>query len=255
MEEKMKVQFSSIDMELSDLDHMAGLCFRSIKFRLINALLGGRLRREGIWEDLTQEIYTAAWEAFQQEMNGKEALRLTGRRVDAFLKAYGFNHNGGRREEFLPQEDWEGLAANQVQEDGDDGVEPEPAKLPRHKLLNKEMSIEEKILTIVRENRQGISKADLYRRLQISAQELDYHLAPLTMRCEIIEVKRQNTIGRYPTPLVFIGTAKIPEEMLAVTDKKEQIRRAYFEEGKSIKRITKEYHCSKKTVHRVVTGA
>jgi len=257
LEGKVRVQFSSIDPKLDDLDHMAGLCFRSIKFRLINALLGDRLRREGIWEDLIQEIYTAAWQASQQEMNGREALRLTGRRINAFLKSYGFNHNGWRREVPTPQEDLERLIANQVQEDGDDGVEPEAAeakavKLPRRKLLNKEMSIEEKILTILRENPQGISKADLYRRLQIRAKEFDYHLAPLVMSREVIEVKRQNTIGRYPTPLVFIGTAEIPEEMLLVTDKREQIRKAYFEEGKSIKRIVKECRCSKKTVHRIV---
>lgn len=254
----MKVQFSSIDTELSDLDHMAGLCFRSIKFRLINALLGHRLRREGIWEDLIQEIYTAAWEAFQQEMNGKEALRLTGRRVDAFLKAYGFNHNGWRRELPTPYEDLLArLAARQVQEEEYDGItakaaEARAVKRPHEKRLNKGLSVEDKILIILRESPQGISKADLYRRLQIRAKEFDYHLAPLLMSGEVIEVKRRNTIGRYPTPLVFIGTAEIPEEMLAVTDKKEQIRKAYFEEGKSIKRIAKEYHCSKKTVHRLV---
>mgnify|MGYP001053775543 CR=1 FL=1 len=254
----MRVQFSSIDPKLDDLDHMAALCFRSVKFRIINASLGHTLRREGIWEDLIQEIYAAAWQAWHEQMSRENALRLTGRRINAFLKSYGFHHNGWKREVPTPHEDLLGrLAASQVQEEEYDGITSKAAeaiavKRPHGKRLNRGLSAEDKILIILRESPDGISKADLYRRLQIRAKEFDYLLAPLVMSGEVIEVKRQNTIGRYPTPLLFIGTAEIPQEMLAVTDKRAQIRKAYFEEGKSIKRIVREYHCSKKTVHRIV---
>jgi len=257
LEGKVRVQFSSIDPKLDDLDHMAGVCFRSIKFRIITAMLGDKLRHEGIWEDLIQEVYTAAWEAWQQEMSREDALRLTGRRINAFLKSYGFFHNGGRREIAMPYEDTERLIQNQAQEDDDDGADAEVTeaaakKVLRRKLLNREMTPTQKILILLRESPQGVSKRNLYARLHVPPHQLDEYLTPLKMSGEVVEVKQQNTHGRYPTPLVFIGTAEIPEEILAVTDKREQIRKAYFEEGKSIKRIVKEYRCSKKTVHRIV---
>lgn len=247
----MKVRFSSIDTKLSPVDRMAGVCFKSTKLRFVNALLGDRLRQEGIGEDLIQEVYASAWQAWREGMTEIEALRLTGRRVDAFLKAYGFKHDGGRREVFLPQDYWGELKATEVEDDGD-GANPQTEKPPRRKLLNKEMSVEEKILLIARVSPNGISKRELYSRLKVSAREFDRHLAPLIKQHQVTQLLRENSFGRPLTPLLFIATAKIPEEMMGAVDKKERIRQAYFAEGKGIKQIAREFHHCKRTVRKAI---
>ena len=251
----MRVDFSSINPKLSPVDRMAAVCFLNTSYRYVKSLWGYKLRQEGIWEDLTQEVYAAAWQAWQEGLTEIEAQRLTGRRVYAFLKAYGFKTHGMyRREAFLPANYWEELEAPEVEDDGD-GAKPQTGKFPRRRLLNllnTELSLEENILRILRASPKGISKTGLYRRLKVSARELDRHLAPLIKQHQVTEVLRENSFGRPLTPLLFRATAEIPKEMIGAVDKKERIRHAYFVEGKSIKKIARELHHCKRTVRRAL---
>jgi len=112
--------------------------------------------------------------------------------------------------------------------------------------------LEEEILTILRKSPLGLSKRELYRRLGVSARELDYHCAPLVERGLIREVKRETLRGR-PTPLLVAGPTRIPKE-LTVDPKKERIRQAFCLEHKRIRQIARELHCCRKMVRRVIYG-
>jgi len=118
-------------------------------------------------------------------------------------------------------------------------------------LVLAEYDLEGTILVLLRENG-GLSKRDLYTRLQISARELDWYCAPLINQGLIVEVKRENTFGRPPTPLlVAVQPGQTPPTpKLVKTEQMERIRQAYFVEGKSIKQIAREFHHTRRTVRK-----
>jgi ribosome-binding protein aMBF1 (putative translation factor) len=69
---------------------------------------------------------------------------------------------------------------------------------------------------------------------------------------EVIEIKRESTRGRPPTPLFLIAGATIPEKKSVKEERDERIRQAYFREGWSIKRINRELHHDKRTIRRAL---
>jgi len=71
---------------------------------------------------------------------------------------------------------------------------------------------------------------------------------------EVIEIKRESTRGRPPTPLLLIAGATIPEEKNVAAERDERIRQAYFVKGWSIKRINRELHHDKRTIRRALYG-
>ena len=60
------------------------------KLRFVSCLLKDELRRDGHWDDFTQELYATAYHAWQQGLDVNETRRLANRRIHAFLKAYGY---------------------------------------------------------------------------------------------------------------------------------------------------------------------
>ena len=108
---------------------------------------------------------------------------------------------------------------------------------------------------------EGMKRSELCGRLQISVQELEWHLAPLLKGQQIIEVKRENCHGRPRSTLLVIAGAPVPEGKMVKTENKvktertERIRQAYFVEGKSIKGIAREYHHDKRTVRRAIRAS
>jgi len=84
----MPVDYSLVDAELGSADQAARMCFS--KFRFLPALLKEQLQREGLWDDLVQETYLTAWEAWRKGLSDRETYQLMGRRIYAFLKGYGY---------------------------------------------------------------------------------------------------------------------------------------------------------------------
>jgi hypothetical protein len=114
--------------------------------------------------------------------------------------------------------------------------------------------LDERILELLRKNPQGLTRADLSMRLQVLVWELNLYLNRLLKSQQIIAVKRESTRGRPPTPLLLIAGATIPEEKNVAAERDERIRQAYFVDGWSIKRINRELHHDKRTIHRAIYG-
>jgi len=119
--------------------------------------------------------------------------------------------------------------------------------------IPEEMAVkDESILEPLRKNPQGVSRRDLSTRLQVPIEELKAHLKQLIERQQVIAVRRENTRGRPPSPLLFIAGAEIPEEMAVKIERDDRIRQAHFIEGWSIKRIKRELHHDKRTIRRAI---
>ncbi len=296
-------------------EDLARLCFSKLRFFPVS--LKDRLRREGLWEDLAQELYRIALEGWRQGMTAREIGGMATREIRAFLKAYGYYRY---REGFIK---WDTpLAAVCKEGDTQDSILARASPLPQHSegdglekailnllrkhpqglsqcqvnqalgrmaravavtdhcnrlvvrgmvreiarpkgngrrpspmLLLAEYDLKGSILALVRGNG-GLSKRQLYTRLQIPARLLDQLCAPLIKQCLVIEIKRENTLGRPLTPLLVAvqpGRA-LPVPKLVKTERTERIRQAYFQEGKSIKQISREFHHTRRTVRKAIRG-
>lgn len=235
-----------VRQELGPADHIAKLCYSKVRY--LSILLRDRLQREGLWEDLMQEVHLAAWEAWQKGLSEREIYRLAARRLYAFLKNCGYV--AYRSGYYKPERSF-----SSISEDHElvENVLTKSSSAPG--FVRPGDHLQETILATLRNNG-GLSKRDLYTRLRISAQELDWHCAPLIKQRLLIEVMRENSIGRPLTPLLVAvqpGQA-LPVPKLVKTERTERIRQAYFLERKSIKRIAREFHHSKTTVRRAIRG-
>ena len=247
-------------------DHVS-LCFSQIRHYPITLRDG--LRREGLWEDLEQEIHLTAWQAERGGLGVHETCLLAGRQIEVFLKAYGYHriyHNGHKS--YCKDKPLSSIAEEpELQErvlakarpisevetkdfvgwkDLFDGPAPKRADFVRD-------HPEEAILTMLRKTTGGMSKRDLYDRLVLTASELDRHCAPLIERGLVVEVKRQNT--SCPLTPLLLAVESGQQLPLQVTDRDERIRHAYFKEGKSKKRIAREGHHCIQTVRKAIPSA
>ncbi|GAI03130.1 unnamed protein product, partial [marine sediment metagenome] len=73
---------------LGPANHHAAVCIARVRW--LSPEMRRLLRKEGIWEDLIQQLYTAAFEAWQSGLDDLETRRFASRRLYAFFKAYGF---------------------------------------------------------------------------------------------------------------------------------------------------------------------
>ena len=231
--------------EQLDFDRALRMCFSKVRF--LSPLLRDRLHQEGVWEDLRQEMHLAAWEAVEKGLDERETFRLAARRIYTFLKANGYR---AYRHGYCKMDRPLSLIAQDVELQ--EIVLAKASANPAPAFVGWRDGLEEEILTILRKSPLGLSKRELYRRLGVSARELDYHCAPLVERGLIREVKRETLRGR-PTPLLVAGPTRIPKE-LTVNPKKERIRQAFCLEHKRIRQIASELHCCRKMVRRVIYG-
>ncbi len=220
------------------------------QLRFVTCLLKDELRREGLWDDLIQEIYAAGFEAWQKRLNEYETYRYAGRRVYAFLKDCGYRLYRGAH--IRPEKPF--AVVFQDIDDIDEFLKPlESPPMPYFEGSN----LREPILQLLRlaEGMKGMKRSELYHHLKISAQELEWHLAPLLKSQQIVEVKRENCNGRPRGSLLLIAGVPIPEEKMVKTEMMERIRRAYFVEGKSIKGIAREFHHDRRKVRRAIRSS
>jgi hypothetical protein len=120
--------------------------------------------------------------------------------------------------------------------------------------LWRRVHLDERILELLRKKPQGVSRRDLSTRLQVPVLKLKRNLNRLIERQQVIAVRRENTRGRPPSPLLFIAGAEVPEEKMVKEERDDRIRQAYFIEGWSIKRINRELHHHRKLIRRAIHG-
>jgi len=120
--------------------------------------------------------------------------------------------------------------------------------------LWRRVHLDERILELLRKKPQGVSRRDLSTRLQVPIMQLKRNLNRLIERQQVIAVRRENTRGRPPSPLLFIAGAEIPKEKMVREERDDRIRQAYFIEGWSIKRINRELHHHRKLIRRAIYG-
>jgi len=139
-------------------------------------------------------------------------------------------------------------------------LEPEEKKYIQHRRETQHPArfyfgrdhLDERILELLRKNAQGLTRGGLSAHLHICIREVNRYLVRLIRKQQVITVKRENTRGRPRGPLFLIAGAEIPEEKMVKEERDERIRQAYFKEGRSIKRIKRELHHDKRTIHRAI---
>ncbi len=229
--------------DLGEANPYAAMCLSRLRY--VTCLLKDELRQDGLWDDLMQELYVTALEAYRQKMGDIETYRFAGRRIYAFLKACGYRMYRGA---YVRLEKPFAVVFHDI-ENIDEFLKPleSPAR-PYFGSTN----LGERILQLLRYKTEGMKREEICAHLQIWVQELEWHLAPLLKSQQIVEVKRENWRGRPRGALLVIAGAPVPEEKMAKTEMMERIRHAYFVEGKSIKGIAREYHHDKRIVRRAV---
>ena len=232
-------------VDMGDANRHASFCLRKVRF--ISPRMRELMRKEGIWEDLIQEMYMIAWTAYIGEMSLEETDRLAQRRLYAFFKAYGFRlyRNRWRRAD---------IPLSAVFPDMEDrGVAPRerpPSVCPEKDGDH----LDEKMLDFLKKHPEGLPRRVLSARFGVPVQEVEWHLAPFISKGVIIEIERENARGRPLSSLLVVPTPDkpLPQPKMLARERDERIRRAYFEEGKGIKRIAKEQHHNRITIRRAL---
>ena len=75
----MRIEFASVDAGFGPANDAGKMCFSRLRF--LPTRLKEELRQDGLWDDLLQETYATAWEAWQQGLSERETYRLMGRRT------------------------------------------------------------------------------------------------------------------------------------------------------------------------------
>ena len=233
-------------VDLGCANHHAALSLARVRF--LSPGMKELMRKEGILEDLIQELYAAAWVAYKKEMSVEDTRRYAQRRIYAFLKAYGFRcyRRGYVRTDIA-------FTVAFKYNINDRGIAPR--NLPPPVCFTRDSDhLDEKMLALLKEHPEGLPRSKIAMSFQVPVREVDIYLAPLIRKGIVIEIKRENTRGRPFTPLLVIPS---PEKPLPVPDtpardRDERIRKAYFVQRKSIKQIAREFHHNRRTVRRAL---
>ncbi len=228
-------------VDLDTANHHAAISFARLRF--LSPDMKELMRKEGIWEDLVQEMYAAGWEAFQRGMDDAETRRYASRCLYRFLKAYGF-HRYLRRYIRLERPFSRVFGDDMT----DRGIAPRD--YPVGFITVDDDHVDEKIAAYLRHHPQGMSRRRIAAAFQAEVKQVELHLVRLKEKGLVVEVRRETIRGRSPGPLfVATGTGKpLPEPRIVAQERDERIRYAYLVEGKSIKRIARELHHDKRTV-------
>ena len=183
-------------------------------------------------------------------MDTDETRRFAQRCIYAFLTAYGFRLY--RRGYVRPEMPFCAAFGENI---FDKGLAPRDGPpLPSPFIGGNHNHLDEMVLAFLKTHPEGQPRRNVCRRFQVHVRELDWHLAPLIERHQVVEVKRENTRGRALTPLLVAPEPgqPLPTPRMVRTERNERIRQAYFQEGKGIKRIAREFNHSRKTVRKVL---
>jgi hypothetical protein len=230
-------------IDLGPANHHAALCMSRIRWLSLQMRI--ILKKEGIWEDLMQELYSAAFDAWKSGMDDAETRSFAQKRIYSFLKAYGFRLQCGHylKPEKALDSVYEGIF--------DRGLAPRDYQ-PGYFISQRDDHLDEKLPALLRKHPEGLTRWQISARFQIPVREVNWYLDSMIKKGEVVEIKRENIRGRPLSPLLFIAGAEKPEGNMVKTERDERIRQAYFVEGKSIKQIAKEFHNNRHIVRRAI---
>ena len=235
-------------IDLGPANRHAALCITRIRF--LSLWIKDILRKEGLWDDLIQEMYATAFEAWKKDMDTDDTRRFAQRRIYAFLTAYGFRlYRRGYVRREMP------FCAAFDESIFDKGLAPrDGTPLPSPFIGGNHHNLDEEVLAFLKTHPEGQPRQNVCSRFQVHVRELDRHLAPLIEQRQIVEVKRENIRGRPLTPLLVVPEPgqPLPAPRMVRTERNERIRQAYFQQGKGIKRIAREFNHSRKTVRQAL---
>lgn len=217
------------------------------RIRFLSYLLREDMRKNDLWEDFIQSLYTCAFNAWQQKMGIQETRRYASRQMRAFLKQYGYK---AYRNSYVRMEACFSAVYTGWQQDNLPESRPSRRNLMPRSLASDPLT-QERILKILSQKPQGISRRGLIAQLRISVTELQWHLDNLQREQRIVRVTRELQLGRVST-LIFMAGDRIPEQKVVKGEIYENIRRAYFEQGKSTPQIAREYHHSQTTICQAI---
>lgn len=174
-------------------EDLARLCFSKLRFLPIS--LKDSLRREGLWEDLSQDLYRTALEGWRQGKTAREMGGMATRELRAFLSAYGYrryrqNHHECcvKQEALLPPEAWDDLPLAKV----------EPVPTPP--------GLESTILALLGKHPEGLSQCQVNQACKgrLKAAVVSGKCVQLVLRGVIREKARPKGNGRHPSPLLVL---------------------------------------------------
>jgi len=233
-----------MDCDLGPANHHAKLCMSRIRW--LSPTLRETLKKGGLWEDLTQEMYAAGFSAWQQGLDNVETRKYAARCLYAFLKAYGFRR--------YRRGYWKFEKALFSLYNLDTGI---PGKdVTRYVFPFDTDHLDDRILEFLKKHPEGLPGRKLCERFSIPLHEVNLYLGNLIRKGLVLQVRQENLKGRPLTPLYFVAdNGPPPAPKTEKTDRDERIRHAYFVEGKSIKQIAREFHHCRRTVRRAIRVA
>jgi len=205
------------------------------------------MRKEGIWEDLIQELYAAGWDAYRRGLDNKETRRYSAKCFYAFLKAYGFRRYGRHNVRLETP-----FATAFPYSINDRGIAPGDES---PSVYFGTEHLDEKILDYIKKHPEGLTRGRIGGSFQIPVSEADYYLSKLKNSGLITEHSRESIRGRPLNPLFVDASQPAPKKrmVIKVREKRdERIRQAYFLEGKSIKQIAREFHHDRRIIRRAI---
>jgi hypothetical protein len=219
------------------------------RLRFVSALLKEKIRRDGIWPDLSQELHATGFLAWKQCLSMEETRRLASRRIHFFLKSYSYKRY---RNSYIKMEptfsavfaDWEVRNLSEME-----------SSLESWKDTAGDNHLKEHILNVLKRKPEGMTRAEMTSYLEVSVKELQGYLDTLLQEKRIVKLEREGFGGHPMTPKYFIAGVALPEQKPVKVEIFAEIRRLYFEERKTTKQIALERHHSLRTIGKAIHSA
>jgi len=241
MNDNSKVAVYQDDLDLGPANHHSHLCIR--KAHWLPSAFKEILQKGGLWEDLMQEMYAAAFVAWQQGLDDTQTRKYAARCLYAFLKAYGFRRY--RRGYYKFEKALFSLY------NLDTGIPDRKVALSTFSFDTDHL--DDQILVFLKEHPEGLPRRKLIERFVIPGCEVNHYLGKLIGKGLVLQVRQENAKGRPLTPLYFVAeNGPPPAPRMEKTERDERIRHDYFVEGKGIKQIARELHHDKRTVRAAI---
>lgn len=189
-------------------EDLARLCFSKLRF--YSPSLKDRLRREGLWEDLAQELYRIALEGWRQGKTPREIGGMATREIRAFLQAYGYCRY---REGFIK---WDApLSEVCTEEHGSDRLLARATAVPERSDGD---GLEKAILELLRKHPNGLSQRqvnDALHKMAWAGVVTDL-CDRLVVRGMLTRLERPKGRGRRPSPMLLLAEYNPKETILAL---------------------------------------
>ena len=229
--------------EMGEANQHAIWCLGRLRF--LSCLLKDRIRQEGLWEDMIQELYVTAFQACKTGLDINDTRKAASNSINHFLQSYGWRTY--RHHYFKVEKCFAAVCHEQWQEDS-----LQPVEGNQNAIFFGGEDLQEPILKFLKTRPECITRAKICARLQVSMYEVEWYLTALVKKGYVVSVERENWLGRPQSPLLLIAGLPLPKAKKNKAEEMERIRHAHFAEGKSIKCIAREFHHDRRIIRRAI---